>query len=95
MAVLSSENFYAGRIKDYTCNWRQVTADINILDTVQHCHIDFVSESHWKSVENKKVIKFNENERMIIDDEILKFLSKGIIEETIREQGDVVSNIFL
>lgn len=33
--------FQAGRLRFYIENWRKITSDENILDIVQHCHIEF------------------------------------------------------
>ena len=35
------DEFKAGRLRFYLEKWRDITQDQNILDTVEHCHIEF------------------------------------------------------
>jgi hypothetical protein len=34
--------FQACRLKNYVENWRNITFDRNVLDIVQHCHMEFM-----------------------------------------------------
>ena len=40
--LISTTQFKAGRLKDFTYNWEKLTSDAFILDTVQHCHIEIL-----------------------------------------------------
>ena len=41
-SLISTTQFKAGRLKEFLHNWRKLTSDVFILDTVQHCHIELV-----------------------------------------------------
>ena len=51
-----------------------------MLDGVQHCHIEFINDIEPIQLGGHKVSKFNQSELSIIDREIEKLLSKGVIE---------------
>ena len=74
--------------------WEKITSDPFILDTVTHCHIqfDFDPEPHFSATRPHS--SFTEFEQAIIDNEIEKFLQKGIIRLSSFEDGQVISPIF-
>lgn len=47
---ISISQFKAGRLKDFAHNWGKLTSNAFILDTVQHCHIEFKQGSHVTSI---------------------------------------------
>lgn len=75
--------------------WRDITDDPEVLDWVEHCHLEFVDDVSPVQELGYKVIKFNDTESAIIDSEIVKLLNKGVIVESTHSQGEFVSSIFL
>ena len=74
--------------------WEKITSDPFILDAVTHCHIDFDFEPEPLFSATRPHSSFTEVEQTIIDDEIEKFLQKGIIRLSLFEDGQVISPIF-
>lgn len=88
-----SEPFQAGRLKDFVENWKEITSDEEILQTVVGCTIEFdeappVQYSRPRS-------KFNATESMIIHQEIEKLLEKQVLVIVPNETDDYLSTIFL
>ena len=88
-------NFKAGCVKDHIDNWRSVTTDPIILDSIKHHHIKFEG-GYWPAQATKpRQITFSSGEKEIISAEITKLLSKGVIELTNPLNGDLLSSIFV
>ena len=85
----------AGNIRHFVDEWRKITSDKFILDTVQHSHIDFFEGMAPIQNSVPKPIKFNEQEKIIVNGEVLKLLNKGVIEPCQPERTLYVSNIFI
>lgn len=66
-----------------------------MLDWVQNCHIEFIDDIDPVQLGGHKVSKFNQSELSIIDREIEKLLSKGVIERCSHSDGEFISPIFL
>ena len=60
--IVSTTQFKAGRLKDFAHNWKKLTSDAFILDTVQHCHIEFKQGSSCDQ-HHVRVQKSNSTER--------------------------------
>ena len=84
----------AGQLQNYIANWQRITSDPFILDVVAHCYIDFEDEPLPRSNIARPQCTFRTSEQIIIDNEIEKFLEKGIIEPSIYEKSQVISPIF-
>ena len=84
----------AGQLQNYIANWQRITSDPVILDVVAHCHIEFEDEPLLSSNIARPQCTFSTSEQIIIDNEIEKFLEKGIIEPSIYETCQVISPIF-
>lgn len=39
-----SDDFEAGRLKNFVENWKNLTSDCQILDMVQNCHIELEND---------------------------------------------------
>ena len=74
--------------------WEKITSDPFILDSVTHCHIEFDFEPEPLFSATRPHSSFTEVEQTIIDDEIEKFLQKGIIRLSSFDDGQVISPIF-
>ena len=89
-------SFKAGRLKHFIENWREITSDPQILDTVQHCHIDF--DKDFNDQEFPVIMssgKFSDTESEIIEKEIQKLLQLQVICEVEHEMGEIISPIFV
>ena len=75
--------------------WQGITDNPEVLDWVEHCHLEFIDDVSPVQEPDYKVIKFNATESAIVDSEIVKLLNKGVIVESPHSQGEFVSSIFL
>ena len=64
------------------------------MDAVTHCHIEFDWEPGICTIVTRPFCSFTEIEQTIIDNEVEKFLVKGIIRLSSHEDGQVISPIF-
>lgn len=88
------ENFVAGKIQNCLEKWKSISNDKNLLNIVcQGIHLEFESEPCVKCSRNE--LKFNQEEEIIIDKLLEKFLNKQIIELANHVKGEVLSNIFI
>ena len=74
--------------------WKTITSDPFILDAIAHCHIEFDWEPGVCTSVSRPSYSFTESEQSIIDNEVEKFLLKGIIRLSSHEDGQVISPIF-
>ena len=81
-------------MKEFVSEWHKITSDPEVLDWVQHCHIKFIDDIKPIQLEGHKVSKLNQSELSIIDGEIEKLLSKGVIEKCSHLEGKFISPIF-
>lgn len=86
--------FIGGRLKNHSFSWEQITSDKDILDTVKHCHFDFI--------DNKPPVQlyfsqgsFNKEQSVIIDTEIEKLLQEKVIIPVEYHEEQFLSPIFL
>ena len=73
---------------------KTITSDPFILDAVTHFHIEFDWEPGIYTSVTRPFCSFTEIEQTIIDNEVEKFLLKGIIRLSSHEDGQVISPIF-
>lgn len=66
-----------------------------MLDWVQHCHIEFITNTEPIQFGGHRITRFNPSELLIIDGEITKLLNKGVIEQCSHTEGEFLSPIFL
>ena len=93
--ISSQPPFTAGGIKDYVHEWTKITTDPFVLDAVTHCHIEFDYEPDPQINSTRPHDSFSSMEQQVIDNEIQKFLKKGIIRPTMPTSGDIISPIFV
>ena len=70
----------AGRLKEFGPQWHKITSDTEVLDWVQNCHIEFIDDIEPVQLGGHKLSNFKQSELSIIDREIEKLLSKGVLE---------------
>lgn len=87
------KNFQGGKIALFLNEWKSLTDNSWILDLVEGLILDFDFPVNQTVPPNP--IRFNEEEKVLIDSEVDKFLARGIIEACGREKGDFISNIFM
>ena len=92
--IANQTPFKAGGLQVSLHMWEKITDDPFILDAVTHCHIEFDFEPEPLFSATRPHSSFTEVEQTIIDDEIEKFLQKGIIRLSSFEVGRVISPIF-
>ena len=92
----NKNDFQAGRLRFFSNEWKKLTSDKNILDIVQHSHIDFIDGI--PSVQNKNSIrfsKFNDKETMVIESEVMNLLKMNVIEKVQSCENEFISPIFV
>lgn len=81
-------------MKEYTENWRKITTDPNILDIVQHCHVEFINQVNpTKSFSYSS--SFSQFEHETINQEIQKLLDMNVIKEVNHHPNEFISPIFV
>ena len=86
-----SNDKIGGRLKQFFPQWRCLTSDWFILDSVRHYRIEFAQTPEQESV--PKEINFTPQEQIIIEEEISKLLRKGVITEASHCRGEYISTI--
>ena len=93
-AIIANEiPFKAGGLRDGIHVWKTITSDPFILDAVTHCHIEFDWKPRICTSITRPFYSFTEIELTIIDNEVKKFLLKGIIRLSSHDDGQVISPI--
>jgi len=88
------ENFQGGQIKFHLENWRKITSDIDILNIVSGCEIEFTNELPLgKPLPSE--IKFSAIEDLIIGSKLNSFLTCKVIEQAVHSKDQFVSKIFI
>lgn len=85
--------FQAGQLSHKLCEWRKLTSDSEVLQTVWGEEIEFYSLPH--QINAPKENKFSTAEQLVVEQEIKKLLTKGIIVKSVHEQNEFISPIFL
>lgn len=92
MQVSLSTQKFAGRLRHFIPAWMSLTADENILDTVQHCHLEIGNPDQPRP---RPEIQFNSEEKAIINAEITHLLKLGVIEPAVHCPNEYISSIFV
>ena len=83
-----------GRLKQFTSQWQCITSDPFILNSVKNYKIEFENGEPMQFMPPKE-INFTKPEQEVIDNEIDKLLTKGVISETTHCPGEYISTIFI
>ena len=83
-----------GRLKQFTSQWQCITSDPFILNSVKNYKIEFDNGEPMQFMPPKE-INFTKPEQEVIDNEIDKLLTKGVISETTHCPGEYISTIFI
>ena len=82
-----------GRLCHFAHFWPSITSDKVILQTVSGLKLDFFEKVFQKSPAPQ--LKFSPEETKAADDEIKSLLLRGAIVESVHEEGEFISNVFL
>ena len=95
----TSRPFKAGQLQMHLTEWKAITSDPFILQSITNCEIEFDYTPKPAGLSTLSTTypecKFALQEQHAIDAEIDKFLAKEIIEVSVIEPGQIVSPIFL
>ena len=87
------KNFQGGKLAGNYENWLQITSDKWILDTIRGYEIEFNETPYQENI--PAPLRLNKSEQEALDNEIVKFIDLGIVEECIPNQPDsFYSNLF-
>ena len=86
-------NFQAGNIANYLPAWKCLTSDANIVDIVREgLKLNFLSQPPLGG--EPFSYPRHQADYVIIDAEVKKLQTKGVIKPSIREEGEYFSNLF-
>ena len=88
----SLQSVHGGRIRHFIDNWQKITDNQFILDSVLGVKLDFYEIPSQPAVFSE--FKFAPDIQVKISLEIERFLTLGIIEPSIHEADEIISNIF-
>ncbi len=87
--------FKAGELCDHIDEWKKITSDCEILQTVAGCTIEFEGNRVPMQETEPRLYMRNQQENEIISNEIKNLSEKLVIEEVQHEPNEFISNIFL
>ena len=79
--------FKAGQLQYCIAGWERLTLNPEVLDYVQHCHVEFISDPSQFSVWSRK--NFNLQQLAVIHSEIDNLLQLGVVSLSSHEIGNV------
>lgn len=88
MQVSLATQTFAGRLRHFVSAWMSLTTDQNILDAVQHCHLEIGNPNQPRP---RPEIQFDSNEEEIINSEIAHLLELGVIEPAVHCLNENIS----
>ena len=88
---LSTEKFPC-RLRHFLPAWSSITTDQNILDIVQHYHLEIETSNQSRP---RPEIQFDSNEKEIIDSEITHLFKLDLTEPAVHSPGEYISTIFV
>ena len=83
---------FGGRLSKFIINWEQLTTDLTILKTIEGVTFELNEMPKQCAVHSEFKFDANTTEKMNI--EVESFLERGIIEKTVHEPDEIISNIF-
>ncbi|WAR28488.1 hypothetical protein MAR_014192 [Mya arenaria] len=48
-SMTKNGKFPQKKLQDYVKNWKKITSDENVLDIIEHCHIEFIKGENPKN----------------------------------------------
>ena len=83
----------AGNVTNKVREWSRVSQDPWLISTIQGVEIPFMTAP--RQLKEPRPYKLSEEENAFVDEELLRMLEQGIVEEAEPSSDQVVSNIFL
>lgn len=90
-----NNDFVAGSLKLHLAQWRKITSDPWVLQTIRGYRIEFIRTPIQKHVPNHRLSKFSSKEIELIDKEVNVMLKKKAISTSPFETGQFISDLFL
>ena len=90
---VNNSSFYAGQIKYFLENWKSITRDPFILNMVKGATIPLVERPDSGISDSSTQVRGDQIS--FVDKEIVDMLKKGVIEESIHEEGEIISPTFV
>ena len=94
MIESESKQFIAGNLSKCLDEWRKITSDKEILQTVSGCTIEF-TDGEVPTQASKSISKFSMEKSVIVDQEVKKLVEKQVLEPVVSRDGEFLSSIFL
>ena len=91
--ICNQPPFRAGNTKNCISEWVKISSDPEILDIVQHCHIDFIDDPCKYSNYGQR--NFSNQQQVVIDTEVVQLLQLRVIGQSVPEVGECFSPIFV
>jgi len=88
-----SKSKTVGKLALFHDNWQKFTNDQWVLNAVSGYKIEFVQNPHQQSVPSG--ISFNDEQRSVVDNEVVQLLQKGAIVPSFHEENEFISNLFV
>ena len=92
MKISNQPPFKDGNTRNCIFEWQKLSSDPEVLDFVQHCHIEFTDSSCKYSTYGQR--HFNSQQQLVIDSEVGKLLQLGVISQSVHEQEECLSPVF-
>ena len=86
--------FEAGRLAKCVDKWAEITSDPNILSQIRGFKLDFAEDLPEQKFPMPE-IKFSDEERKFVREELARLHDKGVIVKASHVKGEYISNIFL
>lgn len=86
-------SFKAGNTRNCISEWQKLSSDPEILDYVQHCHIEFTDNPCKYSNHGQR--NFKSQQQVAIDTEVEQLLQLGVLSQSVHEMGECLSPIFV
>ena len=83
---------HGGRLSCFRDCWSKLTSDIRILRIIDGVTFEMADLPSQNIVYPE--YRFDSVTKNLMDKEILEFVSKNIVEKTVHEEGEIISNIF-
>ena len=90
---LDTYSFRAGRLKEFLPEWKKLTSDKFILETIQGAKIPLLDEEKKVGLVPKNQVQGNLYEER--DKEISELLAINVIKKSSHEAGEVISPVFM
>ncbi|CAB4034855.1 Hypothetical predicted protein [Paramuricea clavata] len=91
--ISEQPGFRAGNTKHCVSKWSEITSDPEILDNIEHCHIEFIDDPSKYSIPGNQ--HFNVHQHDIISKEVDKLLQLGVVSKSMHAAGECISPIFV